>query len=341
MDLICFLKTISKMQLNETEKDFLIKNIDSITDKEYQLLEHHKINLILFKHLKHLEKISSLNPKKMKQYSNQLFVLQKQYEEYVDASVLILNEFEKNDIQYAVLKGFSFAKELYSQENIIYRTFADIDILINANNSSNVTQIMERQQFIQGKVINDAIVPINRSQKVYWILNSHQLPEFIRFSKYANISPKYWVEVDINTTIFEGGKIIDPIPTGRILENIKKISFSKDQGYYVLTPTYNLIQICYHFYKDTVYETKKKNHNDYCLIKFCDIREFILHYRNEIDWFEFIEVVNEFNIGNQIYYSLYLVASFYEDLDIEEIIKKIKTTRLFSVDYLDWERMLL
>ena len=93
--------------------------------------------------------------------------------------------FEKNNIQYAVLKGFSFAKELYSQKNIIYRAFIDVDILIDTKNCSKVTQIMEKNQFIQGKVVDDAIVPINRSEKIYWILNSHQLPEFIRFSKYV------------------------------------------------------------------------------------------------------------------------------------------------------------
>lgn len=329
------------MQLNDNDKIFLMNNVGFITEKEYQLLERHKINLILFKHLRCLNKISNLNSGKMKQYSNQLFVLQQQYKEYLDVLFQILNVFEKNNIQYAVLKGFSFAKELYSQKNIIYRAFIDVDILIDTKNCSKVTQIMEKNQFIQGKVVDDAIVPINRSEKIYWILNSHQLPEFIRFSKYANISPKYWLEFDINTTIFEGGKKTDPIPTSSVLTNIQKKEFIQREGYYVLTPKYNLIQLCYHFYKDTVYETKKKSHNDYCLIKFCDIREFIFHFREEIDWSEFVKIVNEFNIGDQIYYSLYLVSSFYGDLGIEEILKEIKTTPLFSIGFLDWERMLL
>ena len=91
----------------------------------------------------------------------------------------------------------------------------------------------------------------------------------------------------MNTTIFEGGKISPKIDTKTLLSNTvsKKIN---DFSYRKLSLEYNLIQLCYHFYKDTVYEIKKKRKESYCLMKFCDIREYILKYQHQLNWDNFI-----------------------------------------------------
>lgn len=311
-----------------------------MTESDYQLLERHKINLLFLKHLRCFKKVNDLNISKMKQYSNQLFVLQHLYSEYIDNVSKISKAFESQKIPYAVLKGFSIANDLYSFDNLIFREFVDIDILINNEDVAKVTRLLKENSFIQGKIRNDEIIPVQRSEIIYWSLNSHQLSEFVKNSKYSSISPKYWLEFDINTTIFEGGQKQDPIPNSIILSHTQRLLPNKD-SYRVLSPTYNLLQLCYHFYKDTVYELKKESRNDYRLSKFCDIREFIIHFRKKIDWPEFIKLVNESNIGEQIYYVLWLVSSFYGDLRIEDILKAINRTRTYEIDKINWEGMLL
>lgn len=110
---------------------------------------------------------------------------------------------------------------------------------------------------------------------------------------------------------------------------------------YCLDYTYGLLQLCYHFYKDTLYDEKKKTHDDFCLLKFCDIREYVLQYKNSINWGEFVEIINDAKIRNEIYYPLWLVSSFYGDLGIEDILSRLKVNKNYYTNSIDWERMLL
>lgn len=341
LDIITFLKLVAKVNLTDTEVKQLHQVINNIGEKEYKLLEHHKINLLFFKHCKQINKVIKLNKSKMLQYSNQLFVLQHLYRDYLEETKNIFSEFESQNISYAVLKGFSFSQDLYYRDGVFYRTFADIDVLVNQKECKKITSILTVNSFIQGKFINDTLIPVDRSEIIFWTLNSHQLPEFIKPSKYAHYSPCYRIELDVNTTIFEGGKVQNPISTEMILKHSEKKKLLENFHYNVLTPTYGFLQLCYHFYKDTVYESKIKNKCDYLLIKFCDIREFLLFYGKQIDWGEFLNIVNNANIGNQIYYPLWLVSNFYNDLNVQDILDKIYINKTFEEKDLDWERMLL
>ena len=341
LDIISFLKLVAKFNLSDAEIEVLKHNVKSIGEQEYKLLEHHKINLLFFRHCKKINQVVELNKMKMFQYSNQLLVLQCLYKEYFEEIKKILCEFESQNISYAILKGFSFSQDLYFYDGVSYRSFTDIDLLVDIKECNRITNILTANFFIQGKYVNDALIPVERSEIIYWTLNSHQLPEFIKPSKYTRYSPRYRIEVDINTTIFEGGKEQSPISTKRILEHSENKKMFENFCYKALTPTYSLLQLCYHFYKDTIYKSKVENKCDYLLIKFCDIREFILFYKHQIDWDAFINITNSANIGNQIYYPLWLVANFYGDLNINNILDKLHITKTFEKKDLNWEGMLL
>ncbi|MBR2507934.1 MAG: nucleotidyltransferase family protein [Bacilli bacterium] len=336
--LIYFLKTIAKQTLTSDDINAFAQQDNDIKIRFFELIERHKLEYLFYSLIKNLEVESLFDQSIISEYFNKLNVHQSKYIEYLNSMKPIFENLEEKKIKYAVLKGFSFMDELYNTNIGLTRRFVDIDVLIDKSDLKEAKEILNNYNFVQGKIVDGSIVRPERKDLIYWELNSHQLYEYVKLSEYTS---QYWIEVDINTTIFEGGKFVPPIETKILLTHsvIKKTELGI--SFYVLNKTFSLLQLCYHFYKDTVYETKKENHNDYCLIKFCDIREFILHFRKEIDWSEFVKIVNEFNIGDQIYYSLYLVSSFYGDLGIEEILKEIKTTPLFSIGFLDWERMLL
>lgn len=65
-----------------------------------------------------------------------------------------------------------------------------------------------------------------------------------------------------------------------------------------------------------------------------------MQYKGKIDWKEFVRVVNEAQIGNQIFYPLWLVSSFYGDLEIEDILYQLKDKR-YQITDIDWEKILL
>lgn len=83
--------------------------------------------------------------------------------------------------------------------------------------------------------------------------------------------------------------------------------------------TWGVIQLCYRFYKDTKYKIKIDKGENYTLIKFCDIYEYILKYYDLIQWQDFIEIINNAVIGNQIFYSLWLVDSFYGEYILKNV----------------------
>ena len=58
-------------------------------------------------------------------------------------------------------------------------------------------------------------------------------------------------------------------------------------------------------------------------MKFCDIREYILKYQHQLNWDNFINILNENNLSEEINYVLKLISSFYKDVDIERVIKKL------------------
>ena len=336
--LIYYFRKIAKQTLTAGDINAFTQQDNDVKSRFFELIERHKLEYLFYSLIKNLELEYLFDQSIISKYYNELNEHQSKYIEYLNSMKPIFENLEEKKIKYSVLKGFSFMDELYNTNIGLTRRFLDIDVLIDKSDLKEAKEIFNNYNFVQGKVVDGSIVRPERKDLIYWELNSHQLYEYVKLSEYTS---QYWIEVDINTTIFEGGKFIPPIETKKLLTHsvIKKTELGI--SFYVLNKTFSLLQLCYHFYKDTVYEIKKKTRNDYCLIKFCDIREFIFHFREEIDWTDFVKIVNECNIGDQIYYSLYLVSSFFGDLGIEEILKKIKTTPLFSIGFLDWERMLL
>lgn len=337
--MINLLRSIARMELNDffssaPSLEEFVKHLDS--DK---ILSMNKLQLLFFKHLKELEYLDKLDESLCDKYSLKLFYIQFKYREYLNLIMKIVCIFEKEGINYSILKGLSFIDDMYSKDGIIYRNFGDVDILISPSDASKVNSILVELGLVQGNIHGNIIEKAKREELIYWSLNSHQLHEYVTFTSYASISPYFAIYVDINTTIFEGGKITPPISTNEILANtmIKKI---RGQTIKCLNYTYGLLQLCYHFYKDTVYEVKKQRHDNYCLLKFCDIREYILKFRSLIEWDIFICVVNKYGIANQIYHTLMLVSSFYGDLKIENVLSAINVTEHFIDQPIDWYSLL-
>ncbi|MBE5869353.1 MAG: hypothetical protein E7293_10450 [Lachnospiraceae bacterium] len=337
--MVDLLRVCSKMKINKEEENIIAQCVTKFDWDMANILEMHKIHMIFLKHVNNIACSDNLAFKIIENFSNQLFYLQFKYEEYLTFLKNVVDHMQT--IDYAVLKGGSFIDVLYKENDIIYRPFADIDILISKRNINLIDGIMKENNLIQGKVRQNKIIPAERKDVIYWKLNSHQLHEYIGFSKYSQLSNIYRIEFDFNTTIFEGGKEADPIDMDWILKRRKKRKVKKDLEIYCLDHTLALLQLCYHFYKDTIYEVKKLTHDNYCLLKFCDIREYIIKYRYDINWKEFIDIVNQANIGNQIYNTLWLISTFYGDLYIEDIIKQINVTERYYTDNIDWESMLL
>lgn len=340
-DTLDFLRSVSRFTETECDDRQLFKSYLMDRSNNYEtLLQIHKLQYIFIKKLFDYDCSQYTRRITRESFSSQLLSLQFLYQEYLGILSQLCKDFERENITYCVLKGFSITDALYNVKDVIYRPFSDIDILISSNHLSRAQLLLEKYNFIQGKIKGRHIIRAERSELIYWKLNSHQLHEFIKYSQYSNVSPLFSITIDINTSIFEGGMCTDPIPMDVLFQN----TITKDISNIpikCLDPTFELLQLCYHFYKDTKYEIKKKTHENYCLLKFCDIREYIKRYYNDINWSTFLNMINDCKIGDQIYYALSMVSAFYKDMNISDILSDIKTNFSIKSKEIDWHTLLI
>ncbi|BCK01484.1 nucleotidyltransferase family protein [Anaerocolumna chitinilytica] len=302
-----------------------LTNFDLRDDELASLMEKHKVQYLLFLHLLKHHGFYKIKYKVGEKWGIQLCYLQNKYNEYINNLKIIIEYLNNNNIPYVILKGFSIIDKLYKRENIIYRDFIDIDILIERKNVSTVNEILLKCGFIQGYVNEDnEIEEADRKSKLSWSLFSHQEYEYIKFSNTGYISPFNRIYIDINTTIFEGGEYKPQISTEELINHT--ITQEIGNGLFIkcLEYEYEIIQLCYHFYKDTIYEVKIKDQENFCMLKLCDIREYIIKYLFDINWNKFVDIINNAKIEVQIFNTLYTVRSVFGDLGIDYVMDKLK-----------------
>lgn len=336
---INILQIIAKPELSKFEQKYFKNNIQNFFDyKFFSLLEKHKIQFLLYKHLldNNLLALQDLHPYIISLGERFVF-LQSKYNEYIDILKKITEQLNNECINYTVLKGFSLIHDFYTFNNSVFRNFNDIDFLIDKSNISVFNDILVKSEFIQGILSSDyTIIPADKKEILYWRLNSHQEHDYIKPSIYSNLAPQSYLSIDLNFSIFKGGKYDDPIPTEKLLESRRLHKIDNFQ-FYSLGYTEELLQLCYHFYKDLNYDNKIDLSEDINLIKFSDIRLYIINNKDKIDWEKFMYMICSNNIYDEIEQVMCYIMEFYNDNNINEVVKKYFTNDNYK---LNWDKIL-
>ena len=336
------LRAIARFELDSDSLEFMenASSQHSITYADCNALMGHKLQFLLYHHVIRNPSIK-IERNFAKQLSGNLVFLQQKYKEYLDFIKNIVDYFDANGIRYCFLKGFSIIDSLYKEKGIIYRDFGDIDILVEKKDVKAFSNELKKLGFIQG-YMNDEynLVEASRKEIIYWRLNSHQEQSFIKKSVFSSVAPFINCRVDINTTIFEGGMLIPPIPTADLLTATREVKLGNDILAKSLCYELELIQLCYHLYKDITQEEESVKIASYTLIKFSDIREYVKKYIDVMDVKKLLTYINANGIGNQIYSILRMVSCFYGDLNLDEVLNQIiHDDHVLSVP--DWDEVLV
>lgn len=326
---------ISQIGISDNEKDKIHNLCSKGLNWQYIIAQaaRNKVICLLYFHLYKNREIFEIDDWLYK-------ILEKYYIATRDALHILNKEMidicstlnEKN-ISYAILKGLNLQERLYDERARCIREFEDIDILVNKQDIKSIQDILRSKGYTQGKYnfVNERIEPISRQEELYWRLHTNQIGKFIRIIQNGKVTQGDICTVDVNFTIFEGGKKKDKIETEQLLNNVTSTGVKK---YNVLNTEYDFLQVCYHFYKDIFYEDKINSRNDYILAKFCDVKEYISQYRTIIDWEHLAGVINEYDLQEAIYTTLFLVSKLYTNLNVDEILKKIKTDNVHKINAL-------
>lgn len=242
-----------------------------------------------------------------------------------DRMVEITNELNEKQISYALIKGFDIVNKVYNPITPFSRDFNDIDILLDKDDLSRVSLILQQMGYVQGDVDNmqSTVKEASRIEQLEMMMRSHQIYSYVRIDtidKELEINES--ALVDVNFTPFEGGNVPPKIATKTMLEECKKIPLY--EGYYSsLNMYYTFIQLVYHLYKDTSYKRKKDLGIDLTIQKFCDIREYLLYAQNEWDWEYLIKLVLDNKLSESVYFVVYFTQKMYEENNYDNFLKRI------------------
>ena len=339
------LRTISRMNLNPEERE---RFINIVNDKEFienqqsylNVITRHKLQYLFYKHLyeNHLLLHHSIRELSMI-LSERFYFLQSKHFEFTSELKKVVESLNSENVKYAILKGISIADPLYMRGDLVYRNYNDIDILITKQDVNKVKKLLNDINFWQASVSETYdITNAERKDLVFWSLNSHQEHKFIKPSSLFRLSPRFILKIDINTTIFEGGKVEPRMPTVKLLDKCETRKSIGIGSYYTLNKTFELIQLCFHFYKDTMYAEKRLRKENIVLIKFCDIYEYIMSYYDLIDWDVFNLNIDRYNIRKEIEYVLSLVVDYYEDDTFSKLVNNC-VKNMVLVEY-SWDKLL-
>lgn len=224
-------------------------------------------------------------------------------EELLCETKVLCDRLSDEKIKYAVLKGIHLKSFIYGQYYPeVSRMSNDIDILIERKDIVKVNNILLEMKYFRGEYDpdSDKLKKYSRKEEIEFLLTSHQCPQYIKQSSRKDVCINDVLAVDVNLSIFEGGKKVNCVDTNELLNNVVRRKDWKGHYYNALTLEYDLLQIVYHFYKDTNYKIKKDNNEQYLLCHMVDIYQYIKQYGNKIDFSLFCSICERAKVIDKV-----------------------------------------
>ena len=284
-----------------------------------------KILSNLYTHLINLNLLNSISSY-YKVLFNCSISFEKEKNELFHKEFIKLNkQFIKHDINYVCIKGLAIGERYFYKNSNILRSYNDMDFLVELNDISKVEEILNNNKYLRGFYAyeDSSFLPATRQELIHYKINSHQVYPFSKPMENFRFSPANLYKIDLNFSIFFGGKIKDEIPTHILLENKEIVEIDLENKFPVLSPEKETIQISYAFYKDTIYK-KKKNGLSFVLSGLRDI--FLIIENRKPDFNKLEQLLKNTSIASPIYKIIAFVNYCYEGSVTSELVKKLNVT---------------
>lgn len=250
--------------------------------------------------------------------------IQHRFDNYKNELKVISTALKEKNIEYVTIKGIHLSLTLYTHFRMNPRDFADIDIVVKKQDLEQLGKVLMGLGYEHARVnyYTNEMEQISRGEILNGKMFYHQIPPYEKkFKQYFIGRDTY--KVDANYTIFEGGQHDDPILVSELLKS-RVLQSHEGLTYYSLKPEHDLIQLCFHFYKDIMYPPKNERKDVYKLINFYDIYLFINKYRKILDYNYLLGLcLNNEKLKNSLYIVLTLTERVFGDLQIGNFINKL------------------
>lgn len=209
-------------------------------------------------------------------YSSYVYQREKGLEQE-NATRLILKKFDRENIDYVLLKGLSNVLSIYKDHGL--RTFNDNDILVRKEHLSRVQSLLGHNNYKQGVVENfTKFRESTKRENLTRLLTSHELMPYVKvFNSDKAMFLYHIVDLHYSTSL-----MTNKVNHSITYEMLKNKYCQK--GLYILNKEYSLLFLCEHFYKEAIYKEPSKNSNDLSLYKLCDVHYLILEESIDLEY---------------------------------------------------------
>lgn len=216
---------------------------------------------------------------------------------------IISGALESAAIRFAPLKGLVLVNEIYTMDS---RQMNDFDLMISKGDRSRVRDLLNSLDFYESDYdhASRSLKRLDRRRKALWALYMYNLPPFMKLldDDYLPV-----VEVDFTFDIrFSSSK-----PAAE--EFLSQRCFYEPLGCEVLKAEEFLLHLCCHLHKEAKNVLWVEMEADFNLIKFCDIREYVLHSMRSLDFARFLELARKYEVEAAVYFTFHYLSQIYAD----------------------------
>lgn len=312
----------SKGYLTEEEDQKIITLLEQELDWKdilYQAVYHRVLN-VMYYHFKRLKVFKMLSEEVLRIMKTQAAVTQLRNDFYFEELAGIYEDFAKENIRTAILKGNYLAARVYPKTYM--RTFNDLDLLIDIKDGDKLVQVLEERGYIQGDYDkqDEKVIPASRRQKMMHQMSTHELEACWKKTDDV-VVPVF--EVDLNHSIMWKGNCPYEIPSSILLDRAKKDELCGSTVYTLNCEDF-LFQLACHLYKEAVVINWIADMRDLKLYKFGDIATYIWKYDDIIDWENLLKFSEKNGTHKILYYVFYYVNYLYGDVIPRFIMEQLE-----------------
>ncbi|MCW4643896.1 nucleotidyltransferase family protein [Bacillus safensis] len=306
----------SRIQLNEQEEESIRALLKDGIDmpKLIGLASRHKVLQLMTPHLIRLDDEKNMTTTyKFLLHYHYIGNRQKNVERFKEFNRL-LQTFRNAKLKAVPLKGAILTPLVYKDYGL--RMMSDLDFLIHPDDRKNASSLLKKEGFIIGKYdwAADQEIPIEREEEMMWRINAGNLYSHIKrsgedFLKVHRVDFSYDVELKKN---YEA--------TNALLDAAEEKPFFQTDVY-LLQPLDFLIHLAFHLYKEATNVQYVYLHADLNLIKFCDVREYVMFAEEQyqLDWPALQERAKELGAEKALFYTFTFLDLLYQTNYIDEL----------------------
>lgn len=223
----------------------------------------------------------------------------KRNEAFLEDYAKIQKECHKQGVYIFPTKGGYLIPNMYKDYGI--RSVNDIDSLVRSEDVVKLRKILNGMGYIEGEYNRQTkeVKPVIRQKQIMWV---QKLSNLFPFQKTSDSPYVEFFDYDFCFSFNKDTAPVTAIIDGTVANNLTH-----------LKPAYFFMHLCYHLLREAKSAVAILFQIDLNIIKFCDIREFLVQKMSEDDCLEVIEFATKYNLLNALYFALFYLIEMYGD----------------------------